>query len=176
MRINRKRHTTLAAFVGAGIVAVGMLVASDVSTEAAEAQREGGPGGRMHRPSSGGPMRMLPPLRRLDLSETQREQIRTLVAQSREASGTTGDQIRAARQALHDAVTTAVVNEGEIRALAASLATLEGDAAVHHAYLYAQVWQLLTPDQQASAQQLEAEMAERREERRQRMEEHRAQP
>ena len=63
-------------------------------------------------------------------------------------------------------VRTDVVNEGEIRSLAAHVATIEGDAAVQRAYLFAQVWQLLTPDQQARAAEFEAEAQSRRTERR----------
>ena len=87
----------------------------------------------------------------------------------------TARNLREVRQALQEAVTADVVNESVIRALAAQLATVEGDAAIQRAYLHAQLWQLLTAEQQATAKAFEAEAKEWREQRRQRMEERREQ-
>ena len=162
------------ASVGIGVIAASMLLMA-LDTQVDAAQRGGGPrGGRMHA-DNGSPAlgRILPPLRRLDLDEFQRTQVRALMDQHREAFRTTAEQLRAARGALRDAVTTDVVNEGEIRSHAAQLATLEGDAAVQQASLFAHVWQLLTPDQQAQAAELEEAAQARRSERRTRREERR---
>ena len=154
------------------LVALGTLVVADTAL----AQPPGGPGGRAGRmgrrggPSPGG---QLMHLRALDLSEAQREQIRSIHAQNREASQAAGERVRVARQALQDAVTADVVNDGAIRAVASELGVAEGNAAVQRAYVHAQVWQTLTPDQQAAATDAEAEMEQRRGQRRQRTDERR---
>ena len=57
--------------------------------------------------------------------------------------------------------------------MANELGIAEGDAAVLRAYLHAQVWQLLTPEQQVASGEAEAELERRRRQRRQRMGERR---
>ena len=154
------------------MVALGMLVAADTGW----AQPPDGPGprarraGRREGPPPGG---QLMHLRRLDLSEAQREQIRSIHEQSGEATQAADERVRAARQALQDAVTADLVNEGAIRAVATELGIAEGDAAVQRAYVHAQVWQMLTPEQQAAAREAEAEMQARAGQRLQRMGERR---
>ena len=162
----------LAPMVVPVVVALGTLVVAD----AASAQPRGGRGaraGRMGR--AGGPPLggQLMHLRALDLSESQQEQVRSIHEQSGEATRAAEEQVRVARQALQDAVTADVVNENAIRAVANELGIAEGDAAVHRAYLHAQVWQLLTPEQQVEAREAEAELERRRGQRRQRMGERR---
>ena len=151
------------------MVALGTLVVAD----AAAAQPRVGRGARAGRMGRGGGPPLggqLMHLRALDLSEAQQEQIRTMGEQSGEAIQAAAEQ---ARQALHDATIADVVSEGQIHVAAAALGTAEGEAAVHRAYLHAQVWQLLTPEQQVAAREAEAEMARRRGQRRQRMGERR---
>ena len=142
------------------------LTVSAVRTQPAFPQSGGPRGGRM---AAG----MLPGLRQLDMTDAQRDQVQSIVSESREASQPLTDQLMTTRRALNDAVTAEVVNEGGIRALAGQLATLEGDLAVARAYVNAQIWQLLTPDQQAQLRELKADAEERIDQRRQRMEERR---
>jgi Spy/CpxP family protein refolding chaperone len=59
----------------------------------------------------------------------------------------------AAREALHAATTSSSFDEGLVRAKAAELAAAEADLAVERARIYADVFQILTPDQQATAKQ-----------------------
>ena len=106
------------------------------------------------------------PLGRLEISDTQHEQIRGVMEQNREASRTVGARVREVRAALQDAISAEVLNEGAIRAVASELANAEGDAAVQRAFVRAQVWQLLTPDQQTNALEIESNMKERMEQRR----------
>ena len=139
----------------------------------AEAQPTWPDGHRGGRLGMGGGM--LPGLRRLDLDDAQREQIRSIMSQHRESSRELRELLMSTRMALGDAVTGEQVNESAIRAVAAQLATLEGEAAVQRAYVNAEVWQLLTPDQRVELRELKAEAAERFEERRERMEARRRQ-
>ena len=60
----------------------------------------------------------------------------------------------AARQALHAATTSASFDEGLVRARAAELASVEADLAVSRARIYADVLQILTPEQQAKAKEI----------------------
>ncbi len=157
LSVLRGRRGKVAAAVAALLVV--LLVAAAVS----EAQRRGGRGGRGGF-GGGRPAAMLP-LRQLDLSDEQREQIRAAVAESREARRDTARAIRGARRAMAEAVTAEAVDEGRIRSLAADLGRLEGDAAVGRANLRAALWRLLTPEQQARAAEIRAEREARREER-----------
>ena len=151
------RRGTVAAGAAAALVLI--LVAADV----AEAQRRGGRGGR----GGGRPAASLLPLRQLDLSTEQREQVRAAVAESRESRRDTARAIRRARRAMAEAVAADEVDEERIRSLAADLGRLEGDAAVGRANLRAALWRLLTPEQQTRAAEIRAERAARREEERQ---------
>ncbi len=136
------------------LVALGTLVVAD----AASAQPRGGRGARAGRMGRGGGVMHL---RALDLSAAQQEQVRSIHEQSGEATRAADEQVRVARQALQDAVTADVVNESAIRAVANELGIAEGDAAVLRAYLHAQVWQLLTPEQQVASGEAEAELERR---------------
>ena len=115
---------------------------------------------------SGGPQKsgrggMLPGLRALDLTDAQRDQIRSLREQHHDPA--IAQQHRAARQALNEAITADVVNESAIRGLAAQLALFEADAAVQRAYANAAVLQILTPDQRAELSELQAQAKNLRE-------------
>jgi len=150
--------------VPAGVLlTLGLFAAADV----AWSQPPDGPGGRRGRMGrSGGPGGLMLPLGRLDLTDTQHEQVRAVMEQNREATQAAGARVREVRRALQDAVTADVANEGAIRAVAAELANAEGDVAVWRAFVRSQVWHLLTPNQQVTARELEAEMKERMEQRR----------
>ena len=151
------------------MVALGAFVVADTASAQPPGGR-GGRGGRMGRQGGpgGGPGGQLMHLRAVDLTGAQREQIRTIHEQSGEATRAVNERVRVARRALQDAVTADVVNEGAIHAVASELGLAEGDAAVQQAYLHAQVWQLLTPEQQEQARAAEDEMERRMGQRRQR--------
>jgi Spy/CpxP family protein refolding chaperone len=158
--------------VPAGVVlSLGMIAVADMDA----AQPPDEPGfrrGRMGRRAGpmGGP---LLPLGRLRLTDAQQEQIQVVMEENRDATRAAGERVREVRQALQDAVTADSMNEGAIRAVATELGLAEGDAAVQRAYVHAQVWQLLTPEQQTAAREAEAEMQQRMTQRRERMGERR---
>ena len=153
----RGKVAAVAAFL------VVLLVAAAVS----EAQRGGGRGDRGGL-RGGRAAATLLPLRQLELTDEQREQIRAAVAESREAGRDTARAIRDARRGIAEAVATEAVDQERIRALAADLGRLQGDAAVGRANLRATLWRLLTPEQQARAAKIRTERAARQEERRER--------
>ena len=113
----------------------------------------------------GGARGMLPGLRALDLTDAQREEIRGVADQNRDAGRQLRERLGADRASLNEAVMAEVVSESTIRARAAEVATLEADVAVQHAHVNAQIWQVLTPDQRAELRELQAEAKERHGER-----------
>jgi protein CpxP len=107
----------------------------------------GGPGG------PGGPLAGLP-LRELNLTDAQREQVKQIVDSRQQEARAIGDRAMAAREALHAATTSPSFDEGLIRAKAAEVAAIEADLAVSRARIFADVFQLLTPEQQAKVKEL----------------------
>jgi protein CpxP len=94
------------------------------------------------------------PLRELNLTEAQREQVRVIVEQQAAQTRAIGERAAAAREALHAATTSASFDEGLVRARAAELAAVEADMAVARARIFADVFQILTPEQQAKAKEV----------------------
>jgi len=107
-------------------------------------------------------------LGRLDLSDAQKEQVRTIVESHRDELGALGQRGMNARQALDAAVMAEVFDEGAIRTAAAEVGAVEADMAVARARISAEVYQILTADQQAKLKELRAQMRERMESRRER--------
>jgi protein CpxP len=114
-------------------------------------------------------------LRGLDLSEAQREQVRTIVTSHREESQALQQRQQAAMRALQEA--TEGTDEAAIRQQGEAVGAVIADAAVLRSKVRAEVWAVLTPEQQAKAEQLRAErkarMAERQKQMQQRMQERR---
>jgi protein CpxP len=152
----------LVMVAGLGIVAVGARQGPPPG------RGPGGAGGRGmgmagplggQRGLMGGPMggMMLPGLGQLNLTDAQKEQVRTAVQSHRDAFKAIADRAIAAREALGDAVTADTFDESAIRAKAGEVAAVELDVALLRAKVYAEVFALLTPEQQAKAKQLRAE-------------------
>jgi Spy/CpxP family protein refolding chaperone len=120
----------------------------------------GGPGG-MGGPG-GGPLGFLGPgARELNLTDAQREKIRTIVQSHQEEMKAVGDRMAAARKALDDAITADTFDEAAIRAKASEVASVEGDAAVLRAKVHQEAWPVLTPEQQQKAKELKSQMPQR---------------
>ena len=126
----------------------------------------GGPGG------PGGPGF---PLRQLDLTDAQREQVKAIFDSHKDEFQAIGERLKTARQAQRAAIETQPLDEATIRAKSSDLAAVEADAAVLRAKVHAAVFQVLTPEQQEKAKTLQAEREKRRAEMRQRFQERRQQ-
>lgn len=124
----------------------------------------GGPG--FGRGGLGGPLAML---RQLDLTETQRDQVRQVMEGQREAFRAIGERLAAAHKAQHAAVTAAPLDEQAVRAKSAELAEVMADAAVLRARVHSEVFAVLTPEQQAKAAELAAQREARRDQVRERV-------
>src|SRR5262249_14259082 len=76
-----------------------------------------------------------------------------------------GDRSRAAHEALQQAVTAEAVDEGLIRQRSAEAAAVQADMAVARAKGHAEIFQLLTPEQKAKAQELRTQMQQQMQQR-----------
>jgi protein CpxP len=100
-------------------------------------------------------------LGRLDLSDEQRTKVRAIMDAHQEELRSIGERQRTASQALRQAETAETLDEGLVRVRAAELAAVEADAAVARARLHAEVFQVLTPEQQTRAREMQSRMEER---------------
>lgn len=131
----------------------------------------GGPGGRGMR----GPGGIIRGLRALDLSETQRDQVKAAVESHKAEFEAQFEKLGTARRALHDSMTAETFDEAAIRQKSADVAVVEADGAVLQAKVHGEVWALLTPEQQQEARQLRTQMEQRIGRMRERFEQRRGQ-
>ena len=111
-------------------------------------QRMGGPG----RGGPGGPGGIFPGLNRIELSDAQREQVRAILEQGRQA-GDPGDPLRKAEQALHTALLADAPNPQAVESARAALNAAHAAELDHRIDLMQRIAQVLTP---AQRQQLAA--------------------
>ncbi len=105
---------------------------------------------------------------KLNLSDTQKDQIKTVVQSHRDEWKALADRAASARKALNAAVTADTIDETAIRQASSALAGVQGDIAVARARARAEIFQVLTPEQQAQAKQMEARVRARADQFRQR--------
>jgi len=136
--MNRLRWLTAA-------VAVVTLLAGGLVS--AQGPRGGGPGG----PGARG---FGLPLRELQLTDAQKEQVRQIrsrhQAQMREAM----TRLEAARRTQRKAVETVPADEAQITSLTQDMVQAEVDAAIQTSRLNSEIWTVLTPDQQSQLKTL----------------------
>jgi Spy/CpxP family protein refolding chaperone len=143
-----------AALLAVGVTAGAFVHAQDQNTNRPSRpfMGRGGPGGP-GRP--GGPMGMLPMLgRHLNLTDTQRDQIKAIADSHKEEWKALADRERATRQALNALVMADTIDEAAIRQKSAEVAAVNADAAVARAHAHAEVFQILTADQKAQLKAL----------------------
>jgi periplasmic protein CpxP/Spy len=114
-------------------------------------------------------------LRQLDLTDQQREQIKGIVSQHKADFQQVRERLHAAMQAQHAAAEATPADEATIRAKANEVAAAQADMIVLGTKVRAEVFQILTPEQQAKAQQLKAQRDQRRQEWQQKAQERRQQ-
>ena len=106
------------------------------------------------------------PLQQLKLTQTQRNHIREIRQQHGDSLRNAGQRIRRTKQALEDAVRSEWFDEGRIRSLSTDLGSLQSEVAVLRGAIHAQMWTLLTPEQQTRASEIRTEMKARQQDRR----------
>lgn len=124
--------------------------------------RPGEPGGRMMGPL-GGLLALNPdlPLAGLNLTDAQREQVRTILQGRRDEGRVLMDRARAAMEAMQKATAGATIDEATAIDRGQALGTVIGEAAVLRARLRTEVLAILTPEQQAEAKAMAADRVER---------------
>jgi Spy/CpxP family protein refolding chaperone len=153
-QMDRFMAFTVTTLLG-GMLAMGVAYAQGADGTGGRGGRGfGGPGGF----GPGGGL----PVRALNLTEAQQEQMRTLARQHRDQNKVVIDRVRSAMQAHQQATLVVPLNEPLIRSTSQVLAEAQADMAVERARLHAEFFELLTPEQQARATKLQAERAARR--------------
>jgi Spy/CpxP family protein refolding chaperone len=153
-----------------GVAVVALLV---TSVAYAQGPRGGGPfGGRGGRGAfgPGGPGLAL---NELNLSDTQKEQVREIRDRYREQTQLVAQRLNATAEKQRQAIETLPVNETLITSTTQDMTAPQVDLAIQQARLNADIWAVLTPEQQAQATKLRAERKARMEERRQELQQRR---
>jgi Spy/CpxP family protein refolding chaperone len=100
-------------------------------------------------------------LGQLELTETQREQIREINQRHRDELREAGTRARSARQAQTEAESILPVNETLVRQRAQEYGNALAEIAVIQARIRGEIFQILTPEQQKKAQEVEKQRQER---------------
>jgi len=115
-------------------------------------------------------------LGQLNLSDAQKQQVRDITQRHRQQTQPTMQRLQEAMQAQRSAIDQVPVNEAAVRDAAAALAKVQADMAVEQARLHADIFNILTVEQQEKAKQLEQQAQARAKERRQRAPRQQKQP
>jgi Spy/CpxP family protein refolding chaperone len=155
------KNSKVRGFLGLAIVAA---VVGVIAVGASFAQQPAGPpsGGMMmgrgpmggHGPMGGPFMAIRRGLAQLGLTDQQKTQIKAIFAGHKPDAQGFAARMQPARQALDKAIWSGA-DESTIRAKAAEVAAVQSDMDVFRATVHAQVFAVLTPDQQAKANQLQ---------------------
>ena len=103
----------------------------------------------------------LPGLRQLDLSDAQKEQIRTIQQSHRTEVQSIAERTRTAQRAIDQAANGTSVDEATIRSQSTALATAIADGAILRAKVNAEIFNVLTAEQQQKLNEHRAQMQER---------------
>lgn len=153
----------------AGLLVAGLFAGGIAFAQGAGPGRPGGPGGRGGRGGPGGPGDFGLPLAQLNVTDSQRQQIRDLTQKRRDAGAQVQERLRAAQDARRAALEALPVNEGAIRSTTADLLAAETEAAILQAHLRADIVNLLTPEQQDQLKKIQAQREQRVDTRRDRL-------
>ena len=107
------------------------------------------------------------PLRALNLTDAQQQQIRTLTQQNRQQNRAAFDRLRTAMEAQRKAVAAIPANEALIRSTTQDPVEAQTEVAIQQARLQTEIFGLLTPEQQAEAKKLQTERENRLQQRQQ---------
>jgi Spy/CpxP family protein refolding chaperone len=107
-------------------------------------------------------------LGQLNLSDAQKQQVRDITQRHRQQTQPTMQRLQQAMQEQRAAINQVPVNEGAVRDASAALAKVQADMAVEQARVHADIFNILTVEQQEKAKQLEQQAQARQQERRQR--------
>jgi periplasmic protein CpxP/Spy len=150
-------------------LATGVAVVALLATSVAFAQGPGGGGPFGGRGGRGllGPGGPGFALNELNLADAQREQVREIRERYRDQTRQFAQRLNDAAAKQRQAIETLPVNEALITSATQDMTEAQVDVAIQEARLNAEVWSVLTPEQQAQVTKLRAERKARMEERRQ---------
>lgn len=142
-------YTRTLSTIAAAAVAVTIAISAGAG-QASSAGREQGPQGR------GGPGGPLPILRQLNLTDTQREQIRALVEAERPQSNeqSPARTLRELQRSLRTAIFADTPDTAQIDQLRAAVAEAEAAVLAARVDLQLKIAQVLTPEQRKQAREL----------------------
>jgi Spy/CpxP family protein refolding chaperone len=152
----------LVAAVFAAVLVTGITVAVVAQPQVGpdgprQGMRRGGPGGPMGGPGGVG----LPGLRQLELSDAQKEQIKTITQSHRDEMRQVAQRTREAQRGMDAAAEGTSVDESSIRASSTALAAALADGAILRAKINAEIFGILTPDQQQKLAELRTQREQR---------------
>jgi Spy/CpxP family protein refolding chaperone len=158
----KRFHSVIVITLFTALVAGGAAFAQGFGGRGRGPDGFGGLGGR------GGPGGFGLPLQQIELSETQRQQIRDVTQQYRDQNRQAVDQLRAATEAQRKAVETMPLNEGLIRSTTQALADAQTELAIQRARMQGDILALLTPAQQDQLKKVQADREARLQQQRER--------
>ena len=153
-----------------GVALVALLATSVAYAQEPPGGGFGGRGGRGFGP--GGPGLVL---NELNLTDAQREQVREIRGRYREQIQTLSRRLGDLTAKQRQAIETVPVNETLITSATQDMTQAEVELAIQEARINADIWSVLTPEQQAKATKLRAERKAQMEQRRQENQQRRGQ-
>ena len=99
--------------------------------------------------------------REINLTDAQKDQIKTIADSHKDEWKAIFDRERTAREALNAAIMAETVNDTLVRQKSAEVAAVEADAAVARAHAHAEVVQILTPEQRTQLKEAQSRMTGR---------------
>lgn len=174
LSVNEVNRRILGGLAAASLLLLSGRLAVGAFSQPQQGEPEARPVFRARRFQAPMPGAVLSPrvLRELNVSESQKEQLRAARQARSEELREARDKAFESRHALHQAIVRGE-EEVPLRHLAESLALAEGDLAVLEAALNREMFGILTADQWQKLEKLRAEEAERLKERIERMRERR---
>jgi periplasmic protein CpxP/Spy len=157
-----KQRALVAAAVAAVLLAgaaVGVMAQPQSGSQGPRMGMQRGPGGPGAMGGRGG--FGLPGLRQLDLSDAQKEQIRNIQQAHRDEARQLAQRTQAAQRELNLAAEGTGVDEANIRDKANALAAVVADRTIHRAKVNAEIFNVLTSEQQEKLREFRAQMQER---------------
>jgi periplasmic protein CpxP/Spy len=148
-------------------LATGVALMALLTTSVADAQgpRGGGFGGRGGRGFGPGASGLA--LNQLNLTDAQREQVREIRDRYKEQIQTLSRRLADLAAKQRQAIETVPVNETLIASATQDMTQAQVEVAIQEARINADIWSVLTPEQQAMATKLRAERKAQMEQRRQ---------
>lgn len=153
-----------------GVALVALLATSVAYAQEPPGGGFGGRGGRGFGP--GGPGLAL---NELNLTDAQREQVREIRGRYREQIQTLSRRLGDLTAKQRQAIETVPLNETLITSATQDMTQAEVEVAIQEARINADIWSVLTPEQQAKATKLRAERKAQMEQRRQENQQRRGQ-